>query len=148
MWDIVWVLPQGHGSVSVSRHFLLQALQCPCSVRKWFSETTVAEGGRNPVGGLWGHTLGENWPPEPTSSYASTLWNIRDITDYRWNFNFCVYYWAALAAKVDQRLGIRCRLTSVIRRVVTSLSDIHWKHSCLLSTMSSALEVFLRRCAI
>jgi len=23
------------------------------------------------VAGLWGHILGENWPPEPTSSYAS-----------------------------------------------------------------------------
>ena len=30
MWDIVWVSPQGHRSVSVSRHFLPQALQCPC----------------------------------------------------------------------------------------------------------------------
>ena len=50
---------------------------------------------------------------------------------------------------LDQRLGIRCQLTSAIRRVVTSLSDIHWKHSCSLSTsVSSALEVFLRRCAI
>jgi len=37
MWDIVCVLPQGHRSVSVSRHFLLQAPQCPCSVRKRFS---------------------------------------------------------------------------------------------------------------
>ena len=43
---------------------------------------------------------------------------------------------------LDQRLGIRCRLTSAIRRVVTSLSDAHWKHSCSLSTsVSSALEV-------
>jgi len=24
------------------------------------AETTVAEGGQNPVAGLWGHTLGEN----------------------------------------------------------------------------------------
>jgi len=37
MWDIVRVSPQRHRSVSVSRHFLLQAPQCPCSVRKWFS---------------------------------------------------------------------------------------------------------------
>ena len=33
MWDIVWVSPQGHRSVSGSRHFLPQAPQCPCSVR-------------------------------------------------------------------------------------------------------------------
>jgi len=42
-----------------------------------------------------------------------------------------------------QRLGIRCRLTSVIWCVVTSLSDVHWEHSCSLSTsVSSTLEVF------
>ena len=67
MWDIVWVSPQGHGSMSASRHFLLLAPQCP-SVRKRFS---VAKGGQNPVSGLWGRTLGGNWPPEPISSYAS-----------------------------------------------------------------------------
>jgi len=38
------------------------------------AETTVAEGGRNMVGGLWGHTLGDNWPPEQTSSYAVQPW--------------------------------------------------------------------------
>ena len=37
---------------------------------------------------------------------------------------------------LDQWLGIRCRLTSVIRRVVTSLSDVLWEHSCSLSTTS------------
>ena len=64
MWDIVWVSPQGHRSVSVSRHFLLQA---PC--KNGSAETTVDEKGRNVVAGLWRDT--ENWPPEPTSSYAS-----------------------------------------------------------------------------
>ena len=34
MWDIVWVLPQRHRSVSVSRHFLLQVPQCPCYVTR------------------------------------------------------------------------------------------------------------------
>ena len=43
---------------------------------------------------------------------------------------------------LDRWLGIRCRLTSAIRRVVTSLSDVHWKHSCSLSTsVFNALEV-------
>ena len=37
MWNIVWVSPQAHRSVSVSRRFLLRAPQCPCSVRKLFS---------------------------------------------------------------------------------------------------------------
>ena len=73
MWDIVWVMPQGHRSMSVSRHFLLQATQCPVPCESGSAETTVAEGGRNPVAGLWGRTLGENWPPELTSSYAWLL---------------------------------------------------------------------------
>jgi len=33
-------------------------------------ETTVAKEGQNPVARLWGRTLGESWPPEPSSSYA------------------------------------------------------------------------------
>jgi len=37
MRDIIWVSPQGHRSMSVSRHFILQAPQCRCSVQKWFS---------------------------------------------------------------------------------------------------------------
>ena len=71
MWDIIWVSPQGHRSVSVSRHFLLQAPQCPSSMRKRFSRDHGCRGRSKPVAGLWGHTLGENWPPKPTSSYAS-----------------------------------------------------------------------------
>jgi len=49
--------------------FAGRSVPVPCE--NGSAETTVAEGGRNPVAGLWGHTLGENWPPEPTSSYAS-----------------------------------------------------------------------------
>jgi len=45
MWDIIWVLLQGHRSVSVSRHFLLQ---CPCSVRKWFSRDHCCRGRSKP----------------------------------------------------------------------------------------------------
>jgi len=52
MWDIVWISPQGHRSVSVSHHFLLHGS----------AETNVAEGGQNVLAGLWGHTL--------TSSYT------------------------------------------------------------------------------
>ena len=37
------------------------------------AETTVAEGGRNLVAGLWGHTLGENSPQCPCS-VAKLLW--------------------------------------------------------------------------
>ena len=48
MWDIVWVSPQGHRSVSVSSHFLLQAPQCPCSVRKRFSRDHCYRGRSKP----------------------------------------------------------------------------------------------------
>jgi len=48
MWNIVWVSPQGHRSVSVSRRFILQASQCPCSVRKWFSRDHCCRGRSKP----------------------------------------------------------------------------------------------------
>jgi len=48
MWDIIWFSPQGHRSVSVSHHFLLQALQCPCSVRKRFSRDHCCRGRSKP----------------------------------------------------------------------------------------------------
>jgi len=49
---------------------------------------------------------------------------------------------------LDQRLGIRCRLTSVIRRVVKSLSDVHWKHSCSLSTSQRVKGFSMTMCYI
>ena len=48
MWDIVWISPQRNRSVSVSRHFLLQAPQCPCSVRKRFSRDHCYRGRSKP----------------------------------------------------------------------------------------------------
>ena len=51
MSDIISVSPQWHRSVSVSCHFLLQAPQCPCSVRTiftWNRDTAVpVEGNGN-----------------------------------------------------------------------------------------------------
>jgi len=46
MWEIV--SPQGHKSVSVSRHFLLQASHCPCSARKRFSRDHCCRGRSKP----------------------------------------------------------------------------------------------------
>jgi len=48
MWGIVWVSPQGHRSVSASRHFILQAPQCPCSVQKWFNRDHCCQGRSKP----------------------------------------------------------------------------------------------------
>jgi len=42
-------------AISFCRH---RSVPVPCE--NGSAETTVAEGGRNPVAGLWGHTLGEN----------------------------------------------------------------------------------------
>ena len=61
IWNIIWVSPQGHRSVSVSRHFLLQAPQCPCSVRKRFSRDHCCRGRSKPgcwiVGSQPSHTI-------------------------------------------------------------------------------------------
>ena len=63
--------PQVYRSVSVSRHFLLQAPQCPCSVRKRFSRAHSCRG-RSKLGcRIAGAQKGESWPTESTSSYAS-----------------------------------------------------------------------------
>ena len=58
MWNVVWVSPQGHRSVSVSRHFFCRhrSVSVPCE--NGSAEITVAEGGL--VAGLWGRTLGES----------------------------------------------------------------------------------------
>ena len=50
MWNIIWISPQGHRStaVSVCRHFLLRAPQCPCSVRKRFSRDHCYRGRSKP----------------------------------------------------------------------------------------------------
>ena len=51
---------QGHSSVSVSRHFLLQAPQCPCFVRKWFTRDHCCRGRSKPGCGIVGsHTSWE-----------------------------------------------------------------------------------------
>ena len=42
-------------AISFCRH---RSVPVPC--KNGSAETTVAEGGRNLVAGLWGHTLGEN----------------------------------------------------------------------------------------
>ena len=45
----LWTQPaQGHRSVSVSRHFLLQTPQCPCSVWKRFSRDHCCRGRSKP----------------------------------------------------------------------------------------------------
>ena len=48
----------------------------------------------------------------------------------------------SLVHRWTKRLGIRCQLTSVIRDLVTSLSDVHWKHFCSLSTSVSSIRRF------
>ena len=58
MWDIVWVSPRGHKSVSVSRHFPSAGTAVSLFRAKTVKQRprTVAEGGQNPVAGLWGRT--------------------------------------------------------------------------------------------
>jgi len=59
MCDIVWVSPRGQISVCKSP-FPSAGTAVPVPCENGSAETTVAEGGRNPVAGLWGYTLGDN----------------------------------------------------------------------------------------
>jgi len=54
-------------AISFCRH---HSVPVPC--KNGPVETTIAEGGQNPVAGLW-RPLGGNWPLQPTSSYASIV---------------------------------------------------------------------------
>ena len=86
---------------------------------------------------------------QPRTSPADSDYALPVVTNFLCRVTNSAHLVVGPSLSLDQWLGIRCRLTSVIRHVVTSLSDVHWKHSCSLSTsVSSALEVFLRRCAI
>jgi len=60
MWNIVWVSTQGHRSVSVNCHFLLQAPQCARFMRKWFSRDRCCRGRSKPCCRIVGsHTMWE-----------------------------------------------------------------------------------------
>jgi len=69
-------------AISFCRHC---SVLVPCE--NGSAETTVVEGGRNPVARLWDNTLGENWPPETTSSYASIDFWLRTCEVSRFNSN-------------------------------------------------------------
>jgi len=86
---------------------------------------------------------------QPRTSPADSDYALPVVTNFLCRVTNSAHLVVGPLLSLNQRVGIRGRLTSAIRRVVTSLSDVHWKHSCSLSTsVSSALEVFLRRCAI
>ena len=61
MWDIIWVSPQGLRSVSVSCTFLLQALQCPCSIWKRFSRDHCCRGRSKPGCRIVGSHTRSRW---------------------------------------------------------------------------------------
>ena len=108
MWDIVWVSPQGPRSVSVSRHFLLQAPQCPCSVRKWFSRDHCCRGRSN---AWW------DWPlTSLTNHHPSVLWRCwlghltrKIVSEMTYNVSSgtlnttILYYYTASTWKLSQK---------------------------------------------
>ena len=73
MWDIVWVSPQGHRSVSVSRHFLLQAPQrrsVPVPCGNGSVQTNVAEGSGGSKG--WLRSPCQIIAPPPVGPHPTT----------------------------------------------------------------------------
>jgi len=75
------------GTLSGSRHkdtissYRHRSVPVPCE--NGSAETTVAEGGRNPVARLWGHTQGENWPLSHLSVMPPSTF------DVNWTTNRC-----------------------------------------------------------
>jgi len=56
--DIVWVSPQGHRSVYVAISFCRHRCNVPVPCENSSAETTVVEGGRNPVAGIETRSFG------------------------------------------------------------------------------------------
>jgi len=80
---------------------------------------------------------------QPRASPADSDYALPFVTNFLCRVTNSAHLVVGPLLSLDQRLRIRCRPTSAIRRVVTSLSDVHWKHFCSLSTsVSGALEVF------
>ena len=80
---------------------------------------------------------------QPRTSPVVSDYALPVVTNFLCRVTNAAHLIVGPSLSLDQWLGNRCRLTSVIRRVVTSRSDVYWKHSCSLSTsVSSALEVF------
>ena len=116
---------------ALAGHSRTRAVQARCNS----APVTATEG---PV------VLRQPWTSPVDSDYALPV-----VTNFLCRVTNSAHLVIGPSLLLDWRLGISCRLTSVIRHLVTSLSDVHWKHSCSPSTsVFSALEVFLQRCAI
>ena len=118
MWDIIWVSPQGHRSVSVSRHFLLQALQCPCSVRKRFSRDHCCRERSNPGCQIVGSHTG--WQLTTRADFQLCLHRLLmstgckfsqlhwlPVTD-RINYKLCLFVYKALHGFMPDYLSELC----------------------------------------
>ena len=130
MWDIVWVSPQGHRSVSVSRHFLLQAPQCPCSVQKRFSRDHCCWGRSKPGCQIVGsHTRWEltTWVDFQLCLhwlFARTWWGVMMTMYVLWRMLFLASFWVNKFLSKWQKLDVvtSLRLFELTKRgrIVTS----------------------------
>ena len=74
MCDIIWISLQGHRSVSVSRHFLLQAPQWPHSEWKRFSRDHCCWGRSKPDWRIvWSHTTWSDFQLYPSINFWCQL---------------------------------------------------------------------------
>jgi len=128
MWDIIWVSPQGHRSVSVSRHFLLQAPQCSCSMWKRFSRDHCCRGRSMPSCRIVGsHT---RWELTTWADFQLCLHRLLMSTGYKSSHNGFLYVrcsngglrisgWigqlSCLTHTVNIRLVTHLRLTTLLR---------------------------------
>jgi len=115
MWEIIWVLPLGHRSVSVSRHFLLQAPHCPCFMRKWFSRDHCCNLLRC------------------VHKYNTTMICVQHDYECLW---FCghKYYMTRLQYEATRRLWQRIDILIFFWFFVECCSVLQWTHSEIVAT--------------
>jgi len=129
-WDIVWVSPQRHRSVSVFRHFLLQHRSVPVPCENGSAEITVAEGGRNPVAVLWGHTLGNNWDME---IYRFSKWRPSAILEL-------FYHHTRTPAKSLLLPAAACQISSQSDTEIWRYSYLNFLHIWLEMPIQATLD--------
>ena len=117
MWDIVWVSPQRHRLVSLSRHFLLQAPQCPCSMRKRFSRDHCCRRRSKPGCRIVGsHTRWE----------LTTEFRLPVMPPSTFDLNWFPHWWLA-----NTFCSIRCRRGKVVGKFFTA-EPFSWDVTCHL----------------
>jgi len=129
-------------SVSVSRHFFLQAPQCPCSARKWFSRDHCCRGRSKPCCRIVGsHT---RWELTTTADFQLCLQlvSVRRASDPKVNAQWPIFLCCWHQGLEQSAAHCHCGIHSVIIPSIPEISSVHKVVSIMTITLASWLDTF------